>query len=53
MIASRAPTGPRGRDFNMRWIASLVAETYRILDPRRHLSLPGDRGRGYAKAGCG
>jgi fructose-1,6-bisphosphatase len=24
-------TGPRGRDFNMRWIASLVAETYRIL----------------------
>jgi fructose-1,6-bisphosphatase len=25
-------TGPRGRDFNMRWIASLVAETYRILN---------------------
>jgi fructose-1,6-bisphosphatase I/sedoheptulose-1,7-bisphosphatase len=24
-------TGPRGRDFNMRWIASLVAETHRIL----------------------
>ena len=24
-------TGPRGRDFNMRWIESLVAETYRIL----------------------
>ena len=24
-------TGPRGRDFNMRWIASLVAETFRIL----------------------
>lgn len=24
-------TGPRGRDFNMRWVASLVAETYRIL----------------------
>jgi len=24
-------TGPRERDFNMRWIASLVAETYRIL----------------------
>ena len=24
-------TGPRGKDFNMRWIASLVAETYRIL----------------------
>ena len=24
-------TGPRGGDFNMRWIASLVAETHRIL----------------------
>jgi fructose-1,6-bisphosphatase len=24
-------TGPRGVDFNMRWIASLVAEVYRIL----------------------
>lgn len=24
-------TGPREQDFNMRWIASLVAETYRIL----------------------
>ena len=24
-------TGPRGRDFNMRWVASLVAETFRIL----------------------
>lgn len=24
-------TGPRGRDFNMRWIASLVADSYRIL----------------------
>ncbi|MDB5650227.1 MAG: Inositol phosphatase/fructose6-bisphosphatase, partial [Hyphomicrobiales bacterium] len=24
-------TGPRGKNFNMRWIASLVAEAYRIL----------------------
>ncbi len=24
-------TGPRERDFNMRWVASAVAETYRIL----------------------
>jgi len=24
-------TGPRGKDFNTRWIASLVAETHRIL----------------------
>jgi fructose-1,6-bisphosphatase I / sedoheptulose-1,7-bisphosphatase len=28
-LAGRA--GPRGRDYNMRWIASLVAEAYRIL----------------------
>lgn len=28
-LAGRA--GHRGRDFNMRWVASLVAETYRIL----------------------
>ncbi len=24
-------TGPRGCNFNMRWIASLVAEAYRVL----------------------
>jgi fructose-1,6-bisphosphatase I len=24
-------TGPRGKDFNMRWIASMVADVYRIL----------------------
>lgn len=24
-------TGPRARDFNMRWVASMVAEVYRIL----------------------
>jgi fructose-1,6-bisphosphatase I len=24
-------TGPRGKDFNMRWVASMVAEVYRIL----------------------
>jgi fructose-1,6-bisphosphatase I / sedoheptulose-1,7-bisphosphatase len=43
-------TGPRGRDFNMRWIASLVAETHRILmrggvfmypRDRKDLSTPG------------
>jgi fructose-1,6-bisphosphatase I/sedoheptulose-1,7-bisphosphatase len=28
-LAGRA--GPRGKDFNMRWIASLVAETHRIM----------------------
>lgn len=24
-------TGPRGRDFGMRWVASLIAEAYRVL----------------------
>jgi fructose-1,6-bisphosphatase I len=24
-------SGPRGRDFNMRWVASMVAEVHRIL----------------------
>ena len=27
----RGTEGPRGKDFNMRWIASLVAEVYRVL----------------------
>jgi fructose-1,6-bisphosphatase I len=27
----RGKTGPRGEDFNMRWVASMVAEVYRIL----------------------
>jgi fructose-1,6-bisphosphatase len=43
-------SGPRGRDFNMRWIASLVAETHRILmrggvfmypRDRKDLTMPG------------
>jgi fructose-1,6-bisphosphatase I/sedoheptulose-1,7-bisphosphatase len=43
-------TGPRGKDFNMRWIASMVAEAHRILmrggvflDPRdtRDPAMPG------------
>ena len=33
-------TGPRGRDFNMRWIASLVAETSPHPHPRRCLPVP-------------
>jgi fructose-1,6-bisphosphatase I/sedoheptulose-1,7-bisphosphatase len=43
--------GPRGRDFNMRWVASLVAETYRILTRGgvflypRDTKEPGRRGR--------
>jgi fructose-1,6-bisphosphatase I / sedoheptulose-1,7-bisphosphatase len=36
-------TGPRGRDFNMRWVASLVAETHRILMRGGVFMYPRDR----------
>ncbi len=39
--------GPRGRDFNMRWIASLVAETHRILTRGGVFLYPGDSRKGY------
>ena len=41
--------GPRGRDFNMRWIASLVAEAYRILVRGGVFLYPGDRRKGYGE----
>jgi fructose-1,6-bisphosphatase I len=41
--------GPREAEFNMRWVASLVAETYRILVRGGAFLYPGDRRRGYAK----
>ncbi len=34
--------GPRGKDFGMRWVASLVAETYRILVRGGVLLYPAD-----------
>jgi fructose-1,6-bisphosphatase I len=40
--------GPHGRDFNMRWIASLVADAYRIFIRGGVYLYPGDRRRGYA-----
>jgi fructose-1,6-bisphosphatase I len=40
-------TGPRDRDFNMRWIASLVAETYRILLRGGIYLYPADQREGY------
>lgn len=40
--------GPRERDFNMRWIASLVADCYRILMRGGVFLYPGDTRRGYA-----
>lgn len=44
----RGDAGNRGRNFNMRWIASLVAEVYRILTRGGIFLYPSDRrdGRG-------
>jgi len=39
--------GPANRDFNMRWIASLVAEAYRILTRGGVFLYPGDARPGY------
>lgn len=39
--------GPREKDFNMRWIASLVAEAYRILIRGGVFLYPVDQRRGY------
>lgn len=41
--------GPRGVDFNTRWIASLVAEAYRILIRGGIYLYPADARVGYAK----
>lgn len=43
-------SGPRQRDFNMRWVASLVAETHRILTRGGIFLYPRDS-RAPAKAG--
>lgn len=43
--------GPREAEFNMRWIASLVAETYRILIKGGAFLYPGDRRRDKADDG--
>jgi len=41
--------GPLSRDHNMRWIASLVADAYRILIRGGVFLYPGDQRRGYGK----
>ncbi|MDK1377846.1 MULTISPECIES: class 1 fructose-bisphosphatase [unclassified Sinorhizobium] len=41
--------GPRERDFNMRWIASLVAEAYRILVCGGIFLYPADGRKGYGQ----
>ena len=42
-------TGPHGQDSNMRWVASLVAETHRILTRGGIFLYPGDARPGYEK----
>ncbi|WP_181707223.1 class 1 fructose-bisphosphatase [Chthonobacter rhizosphaerae] len=39
--------GPREKDFNMRWVASLVADTSRILARGGIFLYPGDTRKGY------
>jgi fructose-1,6-bisphosphatase I len=41
--------GPRAKDFNMRWIGSLVAEAYRILTRGGVFLYPGDSRPGYGE----
>lgn len=41
--------GPVGRNFNMRWIASLVAETHRILTRGGIFLYPADARKGYER----
>jgi fructose-1,6-bisphosphatase I len=42
-------TGPRGRNFNTRWLASLVAEASRILNRGGVFLYPADRRPGYER----
>ena len=39
--------GPRGHDYNMRWVASLVAETWRIISRGGVFLYPADSRKGY------
>jgi fructose-1,6-bisphosphatase I len=41
--------GPRGVDFNTRWLASMVADAYRILIRGGVYLYPADRRRGYGQ----
>lgn len=41
--------GSRGRDFNMRWVGSMVADAYRIFLRGGIFLYPGDARKGYAK----
>ncbi len=45
LVAGR--DGPRSRDYNMRWIASMVAEAHRIFMRGGIYLYPGDQRKGY------
>lgn len=44
----KGTSGPREKDYNMRWIASLVADCYRIIMRGGVFLYPGDKRPGYA-----
>lgn len=46
-LAGRA--GPRERDFNMRWVASMVADAHRIFQRGGIYLYPGDGRKGYGR----
>lgn len=41
--------GPRGKKYNMRWVASLIAECHRIFSRGGIFLYPGDKRKGYAQ----
>jgi len=41
--------GPRGKDFNMRWVGSMVADAFRIFTRGGVYIYPGDKRKGYAE----
>lgn len=45
----RGSEGPRDKDFNMRWLASLVADAQRVLMRGGVFLYPGDSRKGYAQ----
>lgn len=45
----KGESGPRERNFNMRWVASLVAEATRIMKRGGIFLYPGDQRQGYSR----
>ena len=45
-------TGPRGKDFNMRWVASMVADVHRIMSRGGIFMYPWDARRATHRVNC-